>query len=1033
MKSNVVPRLVLPFIVIVSAFAAAPPAMAAPELSWRERFDQNNGSWSVGDRDDAKMEIKDGFYFITGKKGGLWATREISVERGADHAVGALLRGDSAKADDYAGLIWDFRDGDTYLAFVVTQDGRFGMIRREGGKSTLIDGWKSDPAVKGKGAFNSLEVRREGRDLVFGANGKDLRRMTYTGYAGTKIGIVFSGAQTITVDEMSVRETRVPAGAAAAVSERAETVFSSKFDTREIMNSPVLFGISADFSETGPGGPGYVIRKSRRGTIEIMASKREFDLSRDFSIEMGLGWISGDDNRGYGLVVDEVDGDALWFALSADGYYSIRRTKAVAGKDAAGADIVPWTKSPNVRTYEAPNTLGVFRRGERLSFVLNGRVVHEMPYPGFRSAELGFGCDGTMQFKPLSLRISHEPVTEGPILGDCRQGYGVFRFADGSRHVGFWADGRPEGPGTRYLADGSIQDGIWKRGALAAGPRVAGAPADEAAPLWFPVAKKSQDWGLVDVKGAVQGFGLKGLLAADRPLSGPLPVSDGSRTGFVPTPGASGTTGAAAIFSNELNLTGGFSDGYALVRGTGSGAGGGGIGIIDAAGKVTVKPGAWDIDAQAGIQAGLVHIRAEVGGKTLAGLLTVGGQVVRKPDLAEIGEFSYGLARAKTPGGRWGYIDRSGIWRLPPRYDVAGDFSAAGITYVLREGAIPIGETLNHKGSPRGLMITSRMAHPYRFSEGLAPFWDKSGGLGFMDEGAKTVVNPGSWVEAKPFSEGLAALRKSGSGWGFVDRSGTLVIPEQYEQVLPFGMGLAAAKKGGLWGYLDQKGAWAIPPAFAEAYSFRAPGLAQVKTKEGLLTWIDRSGAQLWTGEVALVIVGVEEFEDNERDWPILNTKTISTAIKKGRYLITAKTANGGAIAKAWGFERTDDYAIEATLRFEGKAEDDLASFIWELRDWENHYYFNISRQGLFSVTKVEGGTPSTLVDWTASDRIDRGTGDTRVGVRRRDDRLEFSIGGAVVADLPLESFGGEALGFYVSDKAAISVDSVVLRMTGED
>jgi hypothetical protein len=1001
-------KVVFSLCIAVFVLAVGSPVVAQLGLSWREDFEHNNGNWALGEADDYRLEMKDGLLLATAKKNGLWITQEVAPDRGKDHRIGITLRSDSPTPTDYSGLIWDFRDKDNYYAFLVTQDGRYGVVRRDGGKSSLIMGWHSSPEIMGRGRFNTLEVRRTGSDLVFSINGKDHNRMSFAGLAGKEVGFIFSGTQTAAIDEMHLYETRTPAGEALSIPESDETLHSSSFTKREIMNTPQIMGITAEFKEDGASGPGYVIKKFQRKSVESIGTRYDFDLSRDFSIEMKLGWASGDDNRGYGLVVDKIDDDFLFFALSADGYFSIRRS--ARGSD---REIVPWTKSANVNTYEGPNLLAILRRGEKLIFTLNGRKVHEMPYEGFRSTELGFGADGIMSFRPLALRISRPPEAEGPVFGDCSAGYGVFLYKDGSRHAGFWSGGLPQGPGVRYGKDGSIQEGIWNRGVLAA----ASAPP---APGFFPVAKKSLDWGYVDASGKALGFGLKTVAAPDRPGAGPLPVSDGERIGFALASGG-------ARYSDDWDLASGFVDGYALIRGKN-----GGTGILHESGKVTVTPGSQDIDVGAGISRGLVRIRKTQDGKTFYGLLSVGGQVVRKPDLLEIGEFSGGLAKARVAGGLYGFIDVAGVWRIPPKYDTAGDYSEEGIVYVLRDGYIPIGEFIDRQGSPRGLLLSQQLIPPYRFGEGLAAVADKYGYVGFVDRGAKTVIEPGDWDDAKPFSEGLAAVHLDGDGWGFIDKKGSVVVPEAFDSLEPFSMGLAAAEVDGEWGYLDREGNWAIMPAFEEAYPFREPGLAQVKTKDGFWTWIDREGRPIWTGEVNLVIVGVEEFDKNERAWPVLTTKTVNSSMKKGLYTITAKTADGAAIAKEWGFERLEDYAIEATLRFTGKGTEDMASFIWELRDWDNLYYFNISRQGVFSVTRRVEGANATLIDWTPSDAIDRGLGDNRLAIRRRDAELEFSINDTLVGSIPLESVAGEALGFFVSGKASIAVDSVVLRMVEE-
>ena len=75
------------------------------------------------------------------------------------------------------------------------------------------------------------------------------------------------------------------------------------------------------------------------------------------------------------------------------------------------------------------------------------------------------------------------------------------------------------------------------------------------------------------------------------------------------------------------------------------------------------------------------------------------------------------------------------------------------------------------------------------------------------------------YVFASPFSDSRAAVcdgcreiavgehhSVEGGRWGFIDRTGTLVIPIQYEEVASFAAGTARVKLNGEWRYINQKG-----------------------------------------------------------------------------------------------------------------------------------------------------------------------------------------------------------------------------------
>ena len=52
------------------------------------------------------------------------------------------------------------------------------------------------------------------------------------------------------------------------------------------------------------------------------------------------------------------------------------------------------------------------------------------------------------------------------IKGDCSNGYGTYTYANGSKYVGEWKDGKENGLGTYTFANGIVDKGIWKNNQL---------------------------------------------------------------------------------------------------------------------------------------------------------------------------------------------------------------------------------------------------------------------------------------------------------------------------------------------------------------------------------------------------------------------------------------------------------------------------------------------------------------------------------------------------------------------------------------
>ncbi len=120
------------------------------------------------------------------------------------------------------------------------------------------------------------------------------------------------------------------------------------------------------------------------------------------------------------------------------------------------------------------------------------------------------------------------------------------------------------------------------------------------------------------------------------------------------------------------------------------------------------------------------------------------------------------------------------------------------------------------------------------FSEGLAPV---SAGIGekfgYIDMAGTMVIEP-QFAIADPFSGGLAAVVGDNGLWGFIDKTGTVVVPMQYEQHPgPFSEGLCTVMvderlKGRKLQneYIDKTGTVVIGP-FERSTSF-SDGLAAV-------------------------------------------------------------------------------------------------------------------------------------------------------------------------------------------------------------
>jgi hypothetical protein len=327
----------------------------------------------------------------------------------------------------------------------------------------------------------------------------------------------------------------------------------------------------------------------------------------------------------------------------------------------------------------------------------------------------------------------------------------------------------------------------------------------------------------------------------------------------------------------------GFSEGLAAV-GT-HGGGGATWGFIDTRGNLVV-PIELGYDTVRGFSGGLSAVSR--GGKW--GFIDTSGDLVIPLEYDTVWDFDNGLA-AVSKDGRWGFIDTSGNVVLPLEYNRPYSFSdglaavgnASGWGFMDKNGNVAI--PFEHIG------VNS-------FSEGLAAFqigyWPDHK-WGFMDKNGNEVIPP-AYSSARSFSEGLAAVL-IGDYWGapesefvFIDKSGNVVIRpgyglSEYMILDDFRGGLAAVSYGNKMGFINKSGTLVIPMDYDESgfgLSYFIDGLAAVR-QNNLWGVIDTSGNVVVPFEYFEVrnlgggLVAVTKGDDFDRAWKLIyrNGETI--------------------------------------------------------------------------------------------------------------------------------------------------------------
>jgi hypothetical protein len=377
-----------------------------------------------------------------------------------------------------------------------------------------------------------------------------------------------------------------------------------------------------------------------------------------------------------------------------------------------------------------------------------------------------------------------------------------------------------------------------------------------------------------------------------------------------------------------------------------------------------------------------------------------------------------GLAQQQTPsakpspiptdnGIRYGYIDNTGKFVIPPKYLEARPFkngaasvtTAKGKTYVNREGK---------ELAPPGLYTeTDFIEGGCDSTTGLCAVI-KNQKIGYIDLTGKLAIPLQRYGFGK-FSEGLAAAlgpvakaersREEVSKYGYIDqrnyrhKNREFVIPPQFDEADDFHDGAARVgskkiepdpkqtgkmKEVTYYGFIDKTGRYTFPPIGQDIYQKKYKiaqrfheGLAWINNEEGERTYIDVTGK--------VVISGLDNNVDFPSGWDFQEGLAIATRgkqrgfiNKKGEFVILLPdeqyydfrpfSEGLAAVAlkgKGWGYmNQKGEWVIKPQFESVGDFRDGIALIGETLQDYPRQTGSNlINREGKFLLRKLEGSS----------------------------------------------------------------------------
>jgi hypothetical protein len=284
------------------------------------------------------------------------------------------------------------------------------------------------------------------------------------------------------------------------------------------------------------------------------------------------------------------------------------------------------------------------------------------------------------------------------------------------------------------------------------------------------------------------------------------------------------------------------------------------------------------------------------------GFINKQGTLVIPCKYTSANDFSEGMAAVERDSV-WGYIDKEGKVVLPFDFFYAGSFSnglakathknfakglAGGLSVLLTLASgqnYSCSELIDKYGKEVDYGVIGN------FSEGLYSIKDmKIKKSGFKDKSG-TLIIPYEYDEAEEFSGGLAKVKK-GDKYGYINKQGKVIVPFVYDLGGDFHDGAAWVKKNGKYGYVNNMGKEITPFVFDDLSSFN-DGFACVEMK-GKFGFIDKNGnpldLDLDKSTISEIAMGLVRKHDNETEkdkkdaikYPLL--KWLRKGAEKGDY-----------------------------------------------------------------------------------------------------------------------------------------------------
>ncbi|NJL15106.1 MAG: hypothetical protein HC913_20295 [Microscillaceae bacterium] len=189
--------------------------LAQPDVYkvFEENFDDNRHGWLVGDRAKTYAQIREGVFYLEGKRERYNYSRRMVqgfLRESQDFQIEIRMRQVSGTAQKGYALEWGGNSLDNvFYEFWLRNDGQYSIDKFDGREFTDYAPWTPSAAIK-INDFNLLTVRKQGDKLSYAINGEEVFTMNFTGFFGSEVGFIVPPLAAIEVDYLKISTLDAP-------------------------------------------------------------------------------------------------------------------------------------------------------------------------------------------------------------------------------------------------------------------------------------------------------------------------------------------------------------------------------------------------------------------------------------------------------------------------------------------------------------------------------------------------------------------------------------------------------------------------------------------------------------------------------------------------------------------------------------------------------------------------------------------------------------------------------------------------------